>query len=297
MVTKKSRCVIGVDSNIKAVKSALFNNKIEQPRQNSDLPEVYPFKKYYRGKNQNCGMFWMLNADDGDLKLSSCGQFSCQRCRPKKIAGLREDLLRECKENALLNRLDMTLMGKEFRSKVTAEESYIYHNEKFENIIRAMRRKHGDVNYISLRRSQKDGYCHSHTFMDVWIEPEWMEKKARGHDVGWCRLRHGSVEQMVKYVASHFSSNPAKLGEFCIPEGKKHVTTSQNIKLSDFQPSGEWKKVDPRDITRLTKKNEYEAIRPVYEYYTGIAEVPIEPFFGAFCQMTDEKVFDFQRVM
>lgn len=229
----------------------------------------------YRTVNNTCGEIDYFDIRHNKIKDNKCCRFTCGRCRDKSISRTLNNVVKNAYKFGLFRHLVITCEGKEFRDKVTADESYDYLPKKWNSfkwlyykefytekvyyhffekgelikkkINNILLKDFVKLKYISFFRSQLDGYAHLHILIGSFIPKEWVEKVLRSLSLGWGRIKFVDIHRIRNYLSKYWY----KTHEWFIPENKKHFSTSREIKLNDYE-------VD---------KYNYFKLNPVYDWF------------------------------
>jgi len=216
---------------------------------------------FYQDVNYGCGNGKIYCSRPHRLIESRCKSFACGRCRPKKVSQLLKMTVRVGQSKKELRRhLVITVPGKEFRQKVSADESFDYMTKKFKSFKRAYKREFGrNLEYISFHRSQEDGYCHLHVLCGSYIDNKWMTKALARCGLGFGSIGYCDIHRLRNYLSKYWW----KEHEWWIPENKQHFSKSRGINFDDYLTNSE---VRFREISK-TECFYHPASNQIYDPY------------------------------
>jgi len=158
------------------------------------------------------------------VKGLSCNNWSCARCRPK----MKQELFYKVVTASMVFGLDkhiiLTVPGRNYRNKVTVEESFELLRYDFMKLRKVLKYHLGDIEYIAMMRSQTDGYAHTHMLANKFIPQAFLKKKAGKYpNIGFTSIRQNT--DVAKYLTNDFWKDH----EYVIPDGKRHYSCSRNV--------------------------------------------------------------------
>jgi hypothetical protein len=179
--------------------------------------------------NGNYGKIYNFNSDT--VRNLGCNNWNCLYCRPMKKYNLFLATYYLVINLDLNRHFVMTFGGSKFRNEFSWEESYYIMSEiwsKFKDVIEY---NYGPFDYIQFPRAQRDGYCHYHTLIPMYIPFSFLEKKRKElyPELGYLRIMKNV--DVAQYLHRDFYKDP----EYYIADGYKHFRTSRGIELKSFK--------------------------------------------------------------
>jgi len=160
-----------------------------------------------------------------------CSKFQCDRCRTLLKGKLKTEIQRALTEFKLYTHFVITTEGTDYRDTNDYKQSYLDMSKSW-NKIRLLlskdAKKQGKhFSYICLIRAQKNGYCHLHVLTNVYIPKQRLQDISKKYfNTGFVKIK--SNKDITKYLTNEF----LKDHEYYIPFGRRHYSTSRNIKLN-----------------------------------------------------------------
>lgn len=197
-------------------------------------------KALYGEKKPYCKKHFLVNDKEKNISKARCNSVKCKECRPRQKKRLLDKIARAGSHNKLLRHMVITVLGNEFRDKVSPDNSFSYAQEKWNHLRLLYKRNFGrNLSFVSLPRSQRDGYCHLHVLVGSYIPKKWLDWSCKKVGLGYAYIRYTDVQRLKGYLSKYWY----KEHEWYIPENKKQYTCSRDIVLSDYEgfvPSDKW---------------------------------------------------------
>lgn len=184
----------------------------------------------YDKRPHYCGRDIIYDSSKKSLSHMNCKSFACVHCRKKKINSLINKFVRICYINNLQRHMVITLKGKSFRKNVNPDDSFKYMSKKFNNFRWLLKRDYNiSLKYISMNRSQYSGYSHLHIMIDKYIKIKYLIDVTKRVGLGSVDIEFIDIHRIKNYLSKYWY----KYHEWLIPKGKRHFSTSKDIKLND----------------------------------------------------------------
>jgi len=233
----------------------------------------------YQKPSKNCGKSYVYNLDKHIIKPNNCNQYSCSRCRPRKIWNLIQDVEKIAIAYGLTRFLTITVGGNENRSYLSIKRSFEFLNRKFDSLKILYKREFGvNLRYICFIRAHKNGICHLHILINRFIPKSWLNNATKRLGLGQyaSNIKFVDIHRVGAYLGSYLMS---KKHEWFIPKNKKHYTTSQDIRLEGFIPEDTW--IFIQVAPNIPVNNKLECVYSNILFYTG-KPPPFEFLLGCF---------------
>jgi len=164
-----------------------------------------------------------------------CKGWRCTTCGPRKVTRLRRAIVRVATERDLKRFLTLTL-----DPSVCAPEESIRHIRQCWNKFRtSLKRQCGSsISFITVLELQKSGYAHLHILVDRYIPQAWIST-AWGA-VGGGRIvfiKQVDIQRVAAYLSKYLTKDLLLAG---FKRGQRRFTTSRDIALMAYTPSGTW---------------------------------------------------------
>lgn len=186
----------------------------------------------YGEKKPYCKKHFFVNDAEKKVSACRCNSIKCVECRPMQKKRLLTKVVRAGIHHKLTRHMVITCQGHDFREKYGPDESFEIAQSSWNHFRVLYEREFGHkLNYISLPRSQKDGYCHLHVMVGSYIPKEWLDKACENVGFGYSFIRYTDTHRLGGYLSKYWY----KEHEWYIPENKNQYTTSRKIVLSDFE--------------------------------------------------------------
>jgi len=191
-------------------------------------------KKIHSNKNRGCGNDIIYNETRHECYNAKCKQYSCSRCRLKKIKDLMDKIAKYAYENGMTKFLSLTLPTG-VRDNILPDDSFEYMQRVWNSVRKLYKRDFGvNLNYILFPRSHKNGICHFHALLDRYIPKSWLDSVCQRLHLGTSDIKFVDVHHVSCYLSSYLQS---KEHEWFLPKNKKHYSTSAEIHLDKWIPS------------------------------------------------------------
>lgn len=189
---------------------------------------------YYQKINKICRSYYLgLNYIQKNHQVTEvdCDKFNCPICRKKLKYRLKQKIEKAVNENRLTKHIVITTEGEEYRMYHDYIESYNDIQKAWNKIRTRLNQKlKTKLNYICMVRAQKSGYAHIHLLTNNDITENKLKNITKKYkNLGFIAIRER--ENITNYLTNHF----LKDNEFYIPIGKRHYSTSRNIKINIYE--------------------------------------------------------------